>query len=205
MVWKSSKIWKITKNNLQNEISTFARSGKGGFFGIHATTQQEMKTILATTLLTVATVASGFAQSIYFDNLYGDFKEQEEAVTMTVTGSLLSLVSFFADDEESQEVMSELGKSIDMIKMVMMEEGQTLSDRDLDDLKRMITTKEGFEELMVMRDGEQTVDVFAIEKDGVMKEIILIVRESEEMILMDIWGEIDLKNINQIVEAIDMD
>ena len=58
------------------------------------------------------------------------------------------------------------------------------------------------EELMVMRDGEQTVDVFAIEKDGVMKEIILIVRESEEMILMDIWGEIDLKNINQIVEAI---
>ncbi|MEL6536188.1 MAG: DUF4252 domain-containing protein [Bacteroidota bacterium] len=162
-----------------------------------------MKNLIATALVLLATVGATQAQSIYFDNLYKDYQVSEEAMTLSLTGNLMTMASWFADEGDDQEMLNELGKSIDRVKMVMLEDGNRMSDREIDEFRRMITTKEKFEELMIVRDGDETVEVLAIEKDGLMSEIIMLIQGDEEFVVMDIWGEIDMKHINDIIDGVD--
>ncbi|HAA13421.1 MAG TPA: hypothetical protein DCE41_17715 [Cytophagales bacterium] len=162
-----------------------------------------MKNLIATALVLLATVGATQAQSIYFENLYKDYQDSDDAMTLSLTGNLMTMASWFADEGEDQEMLNELGKSIDRVKMVMLEDGQRMSDREIDEFRRLITSKENFEELMIVRDGDETVEVLAIESGGVMSEIIMLIQGDDEFVVMDIWGEIDMKHINEIIDGVD--
>lgn len=162
-----------------------------------------MKKVFATTVLALGMMASAWAQSSIFDNLYEDFKRDHSSTTVSLTGNLLTLASIFSDEEEQEDVLRELGRSIDRMKLIAMGDEMTLSASEIKQIKQDLINEEDFDELMTIRDGDQVVDILAIEKDGMMKEVILFINEGDEFVLMDIWGKIDLKNVHSLVEAMD--
>ena len=162
-----------------------------------------MKKLFATALILTAAISGATAQSIYFENLYKDFEGNEDAMTMSLTGNLLTMASWFTDEAEDSETFSELGKSIDRMRLVMLEDGDLLPASEIEEFKRLITSREKFEELMTMRDGGETVDVFAIEADGLLSEIIMVMEGDEEVVIVDIWGKIKLEQVSDIVDGVD--
>lgn len=183
---------------------TAAEGSKQAFFSNNLDTTKMKRIYFAFALALLATIGAN-AQSIFFENIYKDFREDDAAVTISMDGNLISLASWFAEEVEDKEVLSELGKNIDHIMVVVLEENDGLmTNEEVRELKSNLINKEGFEELMIVREGGQVVEVLAIEGDGIIKEIVLLANEGEEMVMMDVWGKIDLQNIDALVDAMDM-
>lgn len=65
-------------------------------------------------------------------------------------------------------------------------------------------SKNGFEELISVRDGKENVRIYIREVKGVVEELVVVVKNVNEFMLMGFTGNIDLKKISQLSKSMNI-
>ena len=154
-----------------------------------------IRTFIITLLITFCSVCS-YGQQSFFDK----YAEMEGVTSVYITKSMLSL---FPKGQASVNGVNigNIASRLDNIQILSADE-QPIIDK-LRKETSSINTRNGYEELMRVReDGEKTTIYF---KDGKKdkKEFVLLVDEKDEFTIISIVGDLTLQEIQGIINAED--
>ena len=152
--------------------------------------------IFIITLLTTLCSICSYGQQSFFDK----YAEMEGVTSVYITKSMLSL---FPKGQTSVNGVNigNIASRLDNIQILSADE-QPIIDK-LRKETSVINTRNGYEELMRVReDGEKTTIYF---KDGKKdkKEFVLLVDEKDEFTIISIVGDLTLQEIQSIINAED--
>ena len=152
-----------------------------------------IRTFIITLLITLCSVCS-YGQQSFFDK----YAEMEGVTSVYITKSMLSL---FPKGQASVNGVNigNIASRLDNIQILSADE-QPIIDK-LRKESSSINTRNGYEELMRVReDGEKTTIYF---KDGKKdkKEFVLLLDEKDEFTIISIVGDLTLQEIQGIINA----
>lgn len=150
--------------------------------------------IFIITLLTTLCSICSYGQQSFFDK----YAEMEGVTSVYITKSMLSL---FPKGQTSVNGVNigNIASRLDNIQILSADE-QPIIDK-LRKETSVINTRNGYEELMRVReDGEKTTIYF---KDGKKdkKEFVLLLDEKDEFTIISIVGDLTLQEIQGIINA----
>ena len=176
-----------------------------------------MKKVIVIIALIVAPMLSG-AQSIF--DKFEDMPEVASVIVNQKMFSMIASIDIDMDDPEAQEYM-------DMVKKITgLKVFTTGDDKVSADMKATVTKylkSSDLEELMRIKDGEQTVKFYVKEgkDENHVKELLMFVSGLKEMtkgqnieingekrefetVLLSLTGDIDLRQISKITNSMDI-
>ena len=154
-----------------------------------------IRIFIITLLMTLCSICS-YGQQSFFDK----YAEMEGVTSVYITKSMLSL---FPKGQTSVNGVNigNIASRLDNIQILSADE-QPIIDK-LRKETSVINTRNGYEELMRVReDGEKTTIYF---KDGKKdkKEFVLLLDEKDEFTIISIVGDLTLQEIQGIINAED--
>lgn len=107
-------------------------------------------------------------------------------------------------NEDEEDVMNVIRKlnGLKILTSSKYSGRSELSDKAIKTLK-----KEGFEELMIVKEGDEEIKFLIDEKDGKIREFVMVISGDEDgdFFLMSMTGNLDLKDISKLSETMDID
>ena len=152
-----------------------------------------IRTFIITLLITFCSVCS-YGQQSFFDK----YAEMEGVTSVYITNSMLSLFPKGQTNVNGVNI-GNIASRLDNIQILSADE-QPIIDK-LRKETSVINTRNGYEELMRVReDGEKTTIYF---KDGKKdkKEFVLLLDEKDEFTIISIVGDLTLQEIQGIINA----
>jgi hypothetical protein len=157
-----------------------------------------MKNLLVFSMLMLMALPDASAQKNPIDELFDRYSGREGITTVYISSRMLSLFSGLAKDDK--EVGDVVGK-LTSIRIISIDDSiLNKSVNFYNELGTKLNYKD-FEELMVVRDGNETVK-FLIKESGNKISELLMVSGGSSNSLISIRGEIDLKSISRLSGSI---
>lgn len=151
-----------------------------------------MKRIYILTLLLALSTVFCRAQQSFFDK----YAEMEGVSSVYITKSMLSLFPNMSGKINGVNV-GNIASRLDNIQILSSDEAEIIVQ--LRKETKDINTKNGYEELMRVReDGDKTTIYFKERKKG-NNEFILITDEKDEFTIISIVGDLTLKEIQEMM------
>ncbi len=115
---------------------------------------------------------------------------------ITVPGWMIGLASTFGDlDDEEQELLS----SIDKVKVMTIEDHDLNARVNLhEEFYSKINSDKSFDELLVVRDGNENVTIFGKMDKNIIREMVILIG-GEDNALVYLKGKIKPEMINNLV------
>lgn len=152
-----------------------------------------MKNIFSLSFLVLFSLSIIQAQNNSIESFYEQYAKDEKATNVTIKGWLLDIASHITSDESSKEVLSK----ITQLRVLLMEDGNPVTKKELSRLKKGIK-KDQFEELLQIRDEGSHVDFYIREEGDHITNVLMLVNDNDEFVLLSLEGLLkfeDLKNI----------
>ncbi len=133
---------------------------------------------------------------------FNKYRFKDGVVTVSVPGWLIHLAANFGELEEGEREMLE---SIDKVKVIAVEDDHLNQKINLhEEFYERINKNENFEELVVIREGDQNVTIFGRMDEEVIKELLILVG-GEDNALIYLKGEISPDLLNDKINLTDPD
>ena len=146
-------------------------------------------------LAILATVFSLFAQAQ--QSFFDKYAEMEGVTSVYITKSMLNLLPNMSGSINGVNI-GKFASRLDNIQILSSDEPAIISKLRKETAD--INTKNGYEELMRVReDGEKTTIYFK-DKKGKKKEFVLLVDEKDEFTIISIIGDITLQEIQGMIQ-----
>ncbi len=187
-----------------------------------------MKKMKKTISIYLLSIGFAWAQSPPLNPFFEKYKDDDRFTQVYISGKMLNLITEWAEeeDDEDEDYKQEMDavnttlRKLNGIRILSMDtEGQKkvlsgnngLNPKDLYIEARSLIEKEQYDELMTVKDSEEEFLILIKEKGDIVEELILIGYETEDccdedsFFLLSLYGEIDLKGISDIGEALDIE
>lgn len=154
------------------------------------------KTILASALLVCGIFSQ--AQDNAVTKHFSAWQNDARFTKVTVSPAMFELFeNLDAETPEEKELLD----AIKNIKGMSI-----LSCDDCGAPKEMYNTaisgvSKRFEELMLIQDGNVNVDILIRENAGIVQELLFVVAEEKSFVVIDVWGEVDLKQVMKFTKT----
>lgn len=125
---------------------------------------------------------------------YNKYKHEEDVTSVKVQGWMIKTVLAFVEDFEGEDIV----KKVTKLRVLTMENENLVSTKDFNELVKDAKS-ESFEDLMTIRDGTMNVRFMIKENEKKIKNLLVLVSESDEFILISLECNLrwkDLKNID---------
>jgi len=128
---------------------------------------------------------------------YSKYHLKDGVTTITVPGWLLHLAANVGDLEDSER---ELLESIDKVKVIAVEDADLNARINLhDEFYDKISNNEKYEELLVVREEDESVTIFGVMEDNVISEMLILVG-GDDNALVYVKGEIRPDILNDKID-----
>lgn len=159
-----------------------------------------MKELTALVLFMLASLMATAQTSV---NSFRDkYEDHDDATSITIKGNLFELlgdIAEFGDDEETQ-MAARMFKGINFMKILSLPLYDVgISKQEIADLKSSLE-KEGFEEYINVREGKETVNVYAQGTKENISNLIILTQERDDFAIIHIDGNLKYKDIAYIIE-----
>ncbi len=157
-----------------------------------------MKKITTTAFLIILATGFGFSQSKTVKEFHDKYRDDRDAKVVRLNGSLFKLIAQIAsydEDDEDAQAVSRIGEgieSMDIVAVPLFDSG--LTPAEFDRMKNELKD-EKYEELMEMRDGREKVSVLTQGNKNQVKNMVILVREDESIVVMNVNGTLDMKDV----------
>ena len=142
---------------------------------------------------------TGMTQGSIISEYFKKFAEDENFTKVSVNSKMFSLFTELESDSEDEkdflEAISKL-KGLKIIASDSVGDPEKLFEQVCADIN-----KNGYEELMTVEDAKEDMKFLISEKDGIIRELIMVVGGKRNFVLLSLYGEIDLKNISKITKS----
>lgn len=134
---------------------------------------------------------------------FQDYAENKEFTKITISDVLFQLANHIeAENEDEEEFKEAVSKIKGMV--ILACDSCTGNERSMY-LDVNSRTPKSFEELMLVEDEDADIRFSIKEESGVINEMLVTVGGENVFVMVDIWGEIDLKNIRKLTQAFDVE
>ena len=155
-----------------------------------------MKKIILSALIIVIGM-SLFAQPAGFDRLYYSYKGEEGVVAIRIPGFVMKLAGSIADlDREEKQLL----RSLRSVTVLTIEETDLYPDVNFTEEVNLSHMKGGYKLLLEVHDGEEDVMIAAREKNGKIRDLIVIVGGGDN-VLVHVRGRMNsnlLENLSEV-------
>ncbi|NOY51728.1 MAG: DUF4252 domain-containing protein [Chlorobi bacterium] len=150
-------------------------------------------------LVGLAMSVTMMAQQSLINKYFDRYADNENFTKVTINQKMFSLfANFEGNTEEETEFMQAISK-LEGLKVLVADSVE--NPGKLFKSAAAEIEKAGYEELMSVTDADENVKFSIREKDGIVKEMIMLVGGKEEFVLLSLYGEIDLKNVSKIANG----
>lgn len=126
-------------------------------------------------------------------SFYNKYKRYEEVTSVKMQGWVIRLAAKFTDDKDAKKVMRQISK----LRVLTMENGNLVSPKDYHTLIQHLK-KDDFEVLLKIREGGQTIDFYAREKDDTISDLLLLVNGQDEFVMISLEGQLRFEDIRNL-------
>ena len=163
----------------------------------------KITTILTSAMLLAATVVSGQNAS---DQLFEKYSGQDGYTSIHITQYMFQLFADLDTDEEMKE-FTEIASSIDRIKILTGERDSLNPNRGnglYKDALKTLPLKE-YQELMEIKDGDQSVKMLIKEEGKTISEFLMLVHDEDETAIISITGQINLNQLARLSKQMNIE
>lgn len=154
-------------------------------------------------ILVLALVFASCSDSSEVSEAYNKYRLKNGVTTVSVPGWLIHLAAGIADLEESEK---ELLESIDRVKVIAVDDAKLNAEINLhEEFYSKISENNNYEELLVVRDDDESVTIFGIMDEKVIKEMLILVGGSDDNALVYIKGNISPDILNDQIDLSEPD
>ena len=152
-----------------------------------------MKKIIA---LFTAVLLAGIinAQSLVTTE-FSDYESNENFTRVSISKKMFELIANLDPDDDDEKDLIESVSRLDGLKIIVADSSENPVALYKDAMKRI---PKRFEELMTVNDESEKIVFMIDEKDGRVKELVMVMKGDNEFVLLDLFGDIDLKEIAKI-------
>ena len=145
-----------------------------------------MKKLLFSAIILIFGV-SLFAQPAGFDRLYYEYKGEEGVMALKIPGFVMKLAASMADlDREEKKLL----KSLRSVTVLTIEDDHLYPGVNFTEEINLSNMRGGYKLLMEVHDGDEDVIIAAREKDGKLRDLIVVVG-GDENVLVHVRGRMD--------------
>ncbi len=141
------------------------------------------------------------AQNRSINKFYRSHKKDVGAINVSVPGWLLKLSAGIAKKHVDEEMRAGLKyvKHIKKLKVLVIEEGSTVSNEEARQFIKQIKGK-GMEDLLMINDKETKVNIMMREKKDVIRNLFIFVRDDDELVMVSMKTKIKMEDINNMIK-----
>ena len=153
-------------------------------------------------IFTLFCVASGLsAQNKIIEQIFQKYSDRDGFTSVVITKNMFQL--FANVDNPNNDDFLKTVKNLEFIKILSVK-GEADGKTFYQELQSAIPEKD-YKELMTIKETDSQVRFLTMEKDGVIKELIMISKGKEESTLIWMAGIIDMKTVAKIAEGMHVD
>jgi len=160
-----------------------------------------MKTIklILATLILASSMQLVQAQSNDFIRLMDDLEGEDGVTSVLVTKKMFQLFTRTTDLEVEGQSLNDVIGNLDELKVIEIGNFEKAA-KDLRSEVTAILKRDKFEPLMKVVEDDELVEISILEKEGVVRHLIMYIEEREEdaISLISITGMIDLDEISKL-------
>lgn len=156
---------------------------------------------LILSLLILGTGLTLFAQPAGFDRLYYEYKGEEGVVALRVPGFVMRLAGSIADLEREEKALL---KSMRSVTVLTIEDEYLYPDVNFTEEINLSSLNNNYELLLEVHDGNEDVYIAAREKNGKIRDLIVVVGGNEN-VLVHIRGRMDSDLLENLAEVAGID
>jgi hypothetical protein len=128
-----------------------------------------------------------YAQPAGFDRLYYEYKGEEGVVALRVPGFVMKLAASMADLDREEKALL---KSLRSVSVLTIEEDHLYPGVNFTEEINLSNMKGGYKMLLEVHDGDEDVIIAAREKNGKMRDLIVVVG-GDDNVLVHVRGRMD--------------
>lgn len=136
-----------------------------------------------------------------FKAIFDHYRDKDGVAAIGFPPGLLSLV---LDQEDPQQVeLKGLMKELSSFSMLIVEEGPEAGElkEDISTIVADFTSRNEFQDLFRLQSGGDDMFIRIQEKDGMVREAILMMDSGESFAVIDLRGNIELKYFTRLMEG----
>lgn len=136
------------------------------------------------------------------DDFFDQYRDDDSFTMVNISPKMFQMIARLDLDEDEDEIVKTLANTISGLRILIREDGD---GRDLfKDAFSQINDGD-FDELLTVRDKGEDIRFMVREgSDNTIQNLVLLVGGSDQFVLLDISGNIDLKTIGKLGNAIDI-
>ena len=164
-----------------------------------------MKNLLAIAML-LCLPALLSAQTHSINKFYNKYKHTEETMNFTIPGWIIRLGSSIAKnhvDEPQEKAALKLAKKIRKIKLLVMEDQNTVKPKDIQRLVDEVKAKDHFEELIYVRDGDTRVNMLIRNSSDMIENMLILVSEEDEFVMVSMKTRLRFDDLNEFLKSLE--
>jgi hypothetical protein len=147
---------------------------------------------------------SGFAQDDVITKYFSEYERRDDFTTIIITSKMFELIAQIPESENEEDVMNVIRK-LNGLKILTTSEFPERGELSRKAVK--IISNQGFEELMIIKEGDEEIKFLIHEKDGHISEFVMLIDEDDEgdFFLMSMTGNLQLDDISKLSKTMDID
>lgn len=163
--------------------------------------------IILLTLAIFALPSVMMAQTSPTDELFKAYNGQEGYTTVHISKELFSMmnqVNVETEDAETKEMVDAMSK-LEFIRILMADKSEVKGFNEFRE-KVQAFDLDGYKELMLVKEGDETVRFMVLEEKGndMIGELLMIIDQGDEAGFISIVGDIDINTISKLSKGMNM-
>lgn len=159
-----------------------------------------MKKII--TLFTALLIVGAMNAQSIISTEFSDYETNENFTRVSISKKMFEIIANLdPDDAEEKDLIDSVSK-LDGLKIIVADSSENPKALFDQTMKRLPSR---FEELMTVNDEAEHIVFMIDEKDGRVKELIMVMKGDDEFVMLSLFGDIDLKEIAKISRQMNID
>jgi hypothetical protein len=142
-----------------------------------------------------------FAQPAGFDRLYYEYKGEEGVIALKIPGFVMKLAASMADLDHEEKALL---KSLRSVTVLTIEEDHLYPGVNFAREINLSRMGDGYKMLMEVHDGDEDVIIAAREKDGKLRDLIVVVG-GDDNVLVHVRGRMDSDLLENLAKVAGVD
>ncbi len=162
---------------------------------------KHMKNIIII-LITACIGFSANAQNDVVTKLFNDYYDDENFTKISVSSKMFELFTHIEPGDEDEEEILEAVSKLKGLKVVAADSVGNSKELYTKAIKKI--SKNGYDELMEVKDAQEDMKFMIKENDGIINELVMVVGGNKSFFIMSLYGEIDLKKISKLSKSMNI-
>ena len=153
-------------------------------------------------ILGVFLILPGMAQEDAISRFFGKYEGREDFTTIYITSRMFGLIAQIPESEDEEDVMNIIRK-LKGLKILTTDQYEGKNELYQEALKTL--PKEGYDDLMVIKEGDEQIKFLISEKNGKISEFLMLIGGENDFFLMSMVGDLNLEDISRLSKTMDID